>query len=149
MYFINLCQFFYSYWRKNTMAYKKLTDLMTGGIKLGHSSDEPITLNMILMDECNIPNFQFGMLYIGHTCISYFIAFTFAILEILSNSRTRRESWGFPCFHIWVLSSIETRVIGFNYFSLRKYFILNVREEIKWLLQNKEIIGGKILKSNK
>ena len=24
---------------------------------------------------CNIPNFQFGMLYIDHHCISYFIAF--------------------------------------------------------------------------
>ena len=44
--------------------------------------------------------FQFGMLYIGHSCISYFTAFCFAILEILSNSRTHGESWGLHVFHI-------------------------------------------------
>ena len=73
---------------------------------------------------CNIPNFQFGMLYIDHSCISYFIAFHFVILEILSNSRILGESWGFPSFHIWVLSNIETRILVLIIFSLRKYFIL-------------------------
>ena len=97
---------------------------------------------------CNIPNFQFGMLYIDHSCISYFVAFCFTILEILSNSRTLEESWGFPCFHIWVLSNIETRIFGFNYFSLRKYFILKYMRgdnmtSPKWLKY-----WRKILKSN-
>ena len=50
--------------------------------------------------DCNIPNFQFGMLYIGHSCISYFIAFHFTILEILSNSRILGETRGFHRFHI-------------------------------------------------
>ena len=27
------------------------------------------------LEHCNIPNFQFGMLYIGHSCISSFISF--------------------------------------------------------------------------
>ena len=63
------------------------------------------------------------MLYIRLSCITYFIAFCFAILEILSNSRTHGESWGFHDFHIWVFSNFENRIICFNYFSLRKYFI--------------------------
>ena len=67
--------------------------------------------------------FNLGMLYIGRTCISYFIVFHFAILEILSNSRTLGESWGFHRFHVWILSNVETRVFYFNYFSLSKYFI--------------------------
>ena len=73
---------------------------------------------------CNIPNFQLGMLYIDHSCISYFIAFRLAILEILSSSRTLGESWGFPRFSNLILSNFEMRIFGFNYFSLRKYFIL-------------------------
>ena len=48
---------------------------------------------------CNIPNFQFGMLYIGHHCISYFISF-WLILEILSNSRTPERVGDFNYFHI-------------------------------------------------
>ena len=63
------------------------------------------------------------MLYIRSSCITYFIAFCFAILEILRNSRTHGESWGFRYFHIWVFSNFENRIICFNYFSLRKYFI--------------------------
>ena len=63
------------------------------------------------------------MLYIDHCCITYFIAFCFAILEILCNSRTHGESWGFHYFHIWVFSNFENRIICFNYFSLQKYFI--------------------------
>ena len=43
--------------------------------------------------------FKFGMLYVDHHCISYFIAF-WLILEILSNSRTHGESWGFYYIHI-------------------------------------------------
>ena len=77
---------------------------------------------------CNIPNFQFGMLYIDHSCIPYFIAFCLAILEILSNSRTLGESWGFPRFSNLILSNFEMRIFGFNYFSLRKYFILKIYE---------------------
>ena len=30
-----------------------------------------------LVTNCNIPNFQFGMLYIGHSCIGYFICISF------------------------------------------------------------------------
>ena len=81
-------------------------------------------MDLVLGEErCNIPNFQFGMLYIDHSCMTYFIAFCFAILEILCNSRTHGESWGFHYFHIWVFSNFENRIICFNYFSLRKYFI--------------------------
>src|SRR3989337_2843426 len=36
---------------------------------------------------------------LDHHCISYFIVF-WVILEILSNSRTHGESWGFRYFHI-------------------------------------------------
>ena len=38
------------------------------------------------------------MLYIRSSCISYFILFWFAILKILSNSRTHGESWEFHSF---------------------------------------------------
>ena len=63
------------------------------------------------------------MLYIDHHCISYFCCIVGSILEILRNSRTHRESSGFCCFHIWVFSNFKNRIICFNYFSLRKYFI--------------------------
>ena len=99
-------------------------------------------LALVLM--CNIPNFQFGMLYIGHSCISYFIAFSFAILEVLSNSRTRGESWEFRYFHIWVFLKFwkEDHLVLIIFLS--EYFQHeNKREGIKWLLQNKEILEEK------
>ena len=103
-----------------------------------------------LLGLCNIPNFQFGMLYIGHSCISYFIAFSFAILEILSNSRTLGESWGLHCFHIWILSNIETRItLALIIFLFENISYQNIWEEIIWLLQNKWNIRGNFLKSNK
>ena len=37
---------------------------------------------------------------LDHQCISYFICFWVLILEILRNSRTHGESWGFRYFHI-------------------------------------------------
>ena len=62
---------------------------------------------------------------VDHHSISYFISFSFAILKILGNSRTRGESWGFHVFHIWILSNIETRtILVLNNFSLQKYFVL-------------------------
>ena len=65
------------------------------------------------------------MLYLDHTCNSYFIAFHSAILEILSNSRTNEESWGFHRFHIRNFLKYQNKGhFGFNYFSLRKYFSL-------------------------
>ena len=78
---------------------------------------------------CNIPNFQFGMLYIGHQCISYFICISVVILKILSNSRTHAESWGFHDFHIWIFSNIETGIILILIiFLFEKYFILKIYE---------------------
>ena len=54
--------------------------------------------------------------------IIFYFAF-WSILKILCNSMTHGESWGFRYFHIWVFSNFENRIICFNYFSLRKYFI--------------------------
>ena len=59
---------------------------------------------------------------LDHHYISYLLRFG-SILEILRNSRTHGESWGFRYFHISVFSNFENRIICFNYFSLRKYFI--------------------------
>ena len=73
------------------------------------------------------------------------------IQEILSNSRTHGESWGFCLFSYLNFSQIwKEDHFGFNYFSLQNISnIKNKREEIKWLLQNKRNIVGKMLKSNK
>ena len=43
-----------------------------------------------LIENCNIPNFQFGMLYIDHSCISYFIAYSF---HDPRNSKQLRDPW--------------------------------------------------------
>ena len=43
---------------------------------------------------CNIPNFQFGMLYIGNSCIVYFITFCFAILENPKQIKDPRRELG-------------------------------------------------------
>ena len=61
-----------------------------------------------------------------HHCISYFICILILILEILRNSRTHGESWGFRYFHIWVFSNFENRIIWFylfyhQLFLLQKY----------------------------
>ena len=75
---------------------------------------------------CNIPNFQFGMLYIRSSMhIIFYFAF-WLILEILRNSMTHGESWGFHYFHIWVFSNFENRIIWFylfyhQLFPLQKY----------------------------
>ena len=89
------------------------------------------------------------MLYIRSSLHSIFYC-------ILANPRNpkqlkdpRRESWGFRYFHIWVFSNFENRIIGFNYFSLRKYFILKyMRGENMTSPKIIEILEEKILKSN-
>ena len=51
--------------------------------------------------KCNIPNFQFGMLYIGHSCISYFIAFSFCDPPNPKQLKDPQRELGiFPVFHI-------------------------------------------------
>ena len=98
---------------------------------------------------CNIPNFQFGMLYIDHSCISYlFAAFRFAILEILSNSRTLGESCGFPCFHIWILSNIETRILVLIILLSENISLNKINERRKYdFSKTIEILEEKMLKS--
>ena len=44
---------------------------------------------------CNIPNFQFGMLYIRSSLHSIFYCILANPRKILSNSKTLGESWGF------------------------------------------------------
>ena len=46
-----------------------LTAAVAGGGEGGRGKRE------ICRQACNIPNFQFGMLYITSSCISYFLAF--------------------------------------------------------------------------
>ena len=68
-----------------------------------------------LVALCNIPNFQFGMLYIRSSCITYFIAFFCDPRDSMQLKDPRREL-GISLFHIWVFSNFENRIICFNYF---------------------------------
>ena len=61
---------------------------------------------MLPLEKCNIPNFQFGMLYTRSSLHIIFIAF-WLILEIFRNSRTLGESWGFRYFHIHERNEID------------------------------------------
>ena len=71
---------------------------------------------------CNIPNFNFGMLYPRSSLHIIFIAF-WLILEIFRNSRTLGESWGFRYFHIWVVSNFENRIFWFYLFYLQLFLL--------------------------
>ena len=62
---------------------------------------------------------------LDHHCISCFIAFRSVILEILSNSRTLGESWGFSRFFIFDFYQIIKRgFLVLIIFLSEKYFIL-------------------------
>ena len=67
-----------------------------------HAHERGVKYYTILegVNRCNIPNFQFGMLYIRSSLHIIFYCIFGLILEILRNSRTHRESWGFRYFHI-------------------------------------------------
>ena len=78
--------------------------------------------------------------------IIFYCAFVFAILEILSNSRTLGESWGFPGFHIWFLSNNETRIFDFNIFSSNISFISEKSYDLLSYILIGYIFGGKIIK---
>ena len=56
------------------------------------------------------------MLYIRSSLHIIFYLRLVLILEILRNSRTHGESWGFRYFHIWVFSNFENRIIWFYLF---------------------------------
>ena len=73
---------------------------------------------------CNIPNFRFGMLYIGHPCISYFIAFSFCDPRNSKQLKDPRRELRISCFSYLNFIKYWNEDFGFNYFSLRKYFIL-------------------------
>ena len=64
---------------------------------------------------------------IDHLCVSYFICILGLILEILRNSRTLGESWGFRYFHIWVFSKFGNRIIWFIYFMFNYFYYQNMR----------------------
>ena len=74
---------------------------------------EPVVTSKIFNLECYTLN---------HHCITYFIAF-WLILEILRNSRTLGESWGFRYFHIWVFSNFGIGVIWFYLFYLQLFLL--------------------------
>ena len=99
--------------------------------------------------SCNIPNFQFGMLYIRSSMhIIFYFAF-WLILEILSNSRTHGESWGFRYFHIWVFSNFENRIIWFYLFYHQLFILQKYERENKMTFPKWRNIEDQIIKSNK
>ena len=82
---------------------------------------------------CNIPNFQFGMLYIRSSLHSIFYCILAKSSKILSNSRTLGESWGFfPVFIFDFYQIMKRGFLVFNYFSLRKIFHIKINERRKY-----------------
>ena len=99
--------------------------------------------------RCNIPNFQFGMLYIRSSLHIIFYLLLVLILEILRNSRTHGESWGFRYFHIWVFSNFENRIIWFYLFYLQLFILYKYERGNKMTFPKYRNIEDLIIKSNK
>ena len=82
-------------------------------------------LKRLLMCLCNIPNFQFGMLYIDHSCISYFIAFSFRDPQNSKQLKDPRRKLGISRFSYLIFIKYWNKDhFGFSLFYLRKYFIV-------------------------
>ena len=86
-----------SYSIKRNYIKTALCDLGAGVSVMPLSLYRRLDLNKLTPVTSQIFNLECYAL--DHHCISYFIAF-WLILEIPSNSRTYRESWGFRYFHI-------------------------------------------------
>ena len=97
---------------------------------------------------CNIPNFQFGMLYIGHhTHIIFYLHFVCDPRNSKQLKDPRRELGISFIFIFEFVSNIEKRITLVLIIFLSEIFhYKNKREEIIWLLQNKRNIRGKMLK---
>ena len=98
---------------------------------------------------CNIPNFQFGMLYIRPSLHIIIYLLLVLILEIPRNSRTHGESWGFRYFHIWVPSNFENRIIWFYLFYHQLFLLQKYERGNKMTFPKKRNIEDLIIKSNK
>ena len=56
--------------------------------------------------DCNIPIFNLDVIHRSSYAYHILFAFLVVILEILSNSRTQGESWGFHKFSYLIFSQI-------------------------------------------
>ena len=114
--------------------------------KIGHLPLTPPLGSYI--DLCNIPNFQFGMLY-NRSSLHIIFYCIWLILEILRNSRTLGESWEFRYFHISVFSNFENRIIWFYLFYLQLFLLSKYERGNKMTFPKIKKYWGFNKKSNK
>ena len=99
--------------------------------------------------HCNIPNFQFGMLYIRSSCISYFILPLVLILENPKQLKDPRRELGISYLHIWVFSNFVNRIIWFYLFYHQLFLLQKYERGNKMTFPKYRNIEDLIKKSNK
>ena len=93
-----------------------------------------------ILTYCNIPKFQFGMLYIRS---SLYIIFICILVDPRNSTQLKdpRRELRISLFFIFEFSQIlKIGSFHFTYFIFNYFYYKNMREGIKWLSQNKEIL---------